>query len=108
MLCIPGGVFSKEQEVKILSFGMIVAVKYIMRVTKKQNLRVNKISDKCTSNIFIKNCSTRLVTYLWDELKEKSVTNLELKNVLLNYYNVLNMISKSKSVNRINSLIVLW
>ena len=71
VLYMPGGVFSKEQEVKILSFVMIVAIKYIMRVTKKQNLRVNKILDKCTSSILIKNCSSRLVTYLCDGLKKK-------------------------------------
>ena len=68
---MPGGVFRKEEEGKILSFGIIMAIKYVMRVTKKQNLRVNKILDKCTSSIFIKNCSTRLVTDLCDGLKKK-------------------------------------
>lgn len=57
----------KNQEVKILSFGMIVKIKYIMRVTKKQTHTESQILDRYMP---LRKSVTRLATYFCDGLKE--------------------------------------
>ena len=58
----------KNQEVKILSFGMIVKIKYIMRVTKKQTHTESQILGRY---IPLRNSVTMLATYFCDGLKGK-------------------------------------
>ena len=58
----------KNQEVKILSFGIIVKIKYIMRVTKNQTHRESQILGRYMP---LRKNITKLATDFCDGLKEK-------------------------------------